>query len=170
MVSEHGTHRNLCTRARVGEHLRLLRLAERRQVAGEQDEVNTLLEVAEGLLELSARRLGGMHVAGCGDRHHRPSCSTRALQGKPACVTDRQEQEFERLLESMKRAAGILLEAEVPFILGGGLACWARGAPKTEHDVDFLVKPEDVERALAALAKAGLRTEQPPEGWLVKAY
>jgi len=85
-------------------------------------------------------------------------------------VTDRQEQEFERLLESMKRAAGILLEAEVPFILGGGLACWARGAPKTEHDVDFLVKPEDVERALAALGKAGLRTERPPEGWLVKAY
>ena len=85
-------------------------------------------------------------------------------------MTDHQEREFERLLESMKRAAGILLEAEVPFILGGGLACWARGAPKTEHDVDFLVKPDDVERALAALAKAGLRTERPPEGWLVKAY
>jgi hypothetical protein len=85
-------------------------------------------------------------------------------------VTDRQEQEFERLLEAMKKAAGILHEADIPFVLGGGLACWARGAPKTEHDVDFLVKPEDAERALEALGRAGLRTERPPEGWLLKAY
>ncbi len=58
-----------------------------------------------------------------------------------------QEQEFERLLAAMKKAGGALNEAGVPFVLGGGLACWARGAPKTEHDVDFLVKPEDAERA-----------------------
>ena len=85
-------------------------------------------------------------------------------------MTDRQEQEFERLLEAMKRAAGILRDADVPFVLGGGLACWARGAPKTEHDVDFLVKPADAERALEVLEDAGLRTERPPEGWLLKAY
>ena len=80
------------------------------------------------------------------------------------------EREFERLLDSMKRAAGALKEADVPFVLGGGLACWARGGPKTEHDIDFLVRPADAERARAALAKAGLRTEDPPEGWLLKAY
>jgi predicted nucleotidyltransferase len=85
-------------------------------------------------------------------------------------VTDRQEQEFERLLEAMKKAAGILRDADVPFVLGGGLACWARGAPKTEHDVDFLVKPADAERAVEVLEHAGLRTERPPEGWLLKAY
>ena len=80
------------------------------------------------------------------------------------------DREFERLLESMKKAAGVLNEANVPFILGGGLACWARGAPKTEHDVDFLVRPEDAERAQQALADTGMRTEKPPEGWLLKAY
>jgi hypothetical protein len=80
------------------------------------------------------------------------------------------ERDFERLLESMKKAAGVLKEAGVPFVLGGGLACWARGGPKTEHDVDFLVRPADVERAREALAQAGLRTEDPPEGWLQKAY
>src|SRR5436189_3035067 len=80
------------------------------------------------------------------------------------------DREFERLLASMKKAAGILKEANVPFVLGGGLACWARGAPKTEHDVDFLVRPEDAERAQKALAEAGMRTETPPEGWLLKAY
>ena len=80
------------------------------------------------------------------------------------------DQEFERLLGAMKKAAGVLQDARIPFILGGGLACWARGAPKTEHDVDFLVRPDDAERAQRALAEAGMRTETPPEGWLLKAY
>jgi hypothetical protein len=83
---------------------------------------------------------------------------------------DEQDQEFEQLLDAMKKAAGALREAEVPVLLGGGLACWARGAPKTEHDVDFLVRPADAERAQQVLAQAGMRIETPPEGWLLKAY
>jgi predicted nucleotidyltransferase len=85
-------------------------------------------------------------------------------------VNTAQEEEFERLLATMKKAGGALNDAGVPFVLGGGLACWARGAPRTEHDVDLLVKPEDAERAQEALAQAGMRTETPPEGWLLKAY
>ena len=85
-------------------------------------------------------------------------------------MTTDQEREFERLLDAMKKAAGTLNDAGVPFVLGGGLACWARGAPETEHDVDLLVKPEDAERAQEALAHAGFRPETPPEGWLRKAY
>jgi putative nucleotidyltransferase-like protein len=80
------------------------------------------------------------------------------------------DRQFERLLEAMKNAAGVLHDADVPFLLGGGLACWARGGPKTEHDVDFLVRPRDAERAQQALAASGMRTESPPEGWLLKAY
>jgi hypothetical protein len=83
---------------------------------------------------------------------------------------DDQDRDFEQLLDAMKRAAGVLREADVPFVLAGGLACWARGAPKTEHDVDFLVRPDDAKRAQDALAQAGMRTESPPEGWLLKAY
>jgi predicted nucleotidyltransferase len=85
-------------------------------------------------------------------------------------VNTDQEREFERLLATMKKAGGALNEAGIPFVLGGGLACWARGAPKTEHDVDFLVRPEHAEGAQQALAQAGMRTESPPEGWLLKAY
>jgi Uncharacterised nucleotidyltransferase len=80
------------------------------------------------------------------------------------------DQEFEQLVETMKRAAAALRDAGIPHALGGGLACWARGGPQTEHDVDFLLKPENAERAQAALGEAGFRTETPPEPWLLKAY
>jgi hypothetical protein len=77
---------------------------------------------------------------------------------------------FPELLETMKKAAGAPREAEVPFLLGGGLAAWARGGPPTDHDVDFFVRERDAERGLQALEDAGMRTERPPEGWLVKAW
>jgi Nucleotidyl transferase of unknown function (DUF2204) len=90
--------------------------------------------------------------------------------GNRPIVTADQDREFEQLLDSMKKAGGALNDAGIPFVLGGGLACWARGGPKTEHDVDFLVKPDDAQRAQQVLAQAGLRIEKPPEGWLLKAY
>jgi hypothetical protein len=77
---------------------------------------------------------------------------------------------FPELIESMKRADAILREAGIPHMLGGGLAAWARGGPPTEHDVDFFVFPADAERALEALAEAGMKPERPPEGWLLKAW
>jgi hypothetical protein len=80
------------------------------------------------------------------------------------------DDEFRKVLETMKKAGAVLNDAGVPWALGGGLACWARGGPETEHDVDFLVKPEDAERAQQALADAGMRTKTPPEDWLLKAY
>lgn len=55
-------------------------------------------------------------------------------------------------------------------MLGGGLAIWALGGPPTDHDVDFFVREDDVERALLALTGAGMRPERPPEDWLLKAY
>jgi hypothetical protein len=76
----------------------------------------------------------------------------------------------EHLLDALKRVAAVLREAGIPFAVGGGLAAWARGGPPTEKDIDLLVREGDVEAALTALEGAGLRTERPPEGWLVKAY
>ena len=77
---------------------------------------------------------------------------------------------FEGLLDTLKHAAAALREADVRYVLGGGLAIWARGGPETEHDVDFFVKADDAERAAGALANAGFRTEEPPEGWLYKGF
>jgi predicted nucleotidyltransferase len=80
------------------------------------------------------------------------------------------EPDFETIAQAAKKAATVLMRAEVPFALGGGLACWARGGPKTEHDVDFFVTPEHADRALEALEREGCRTERPPEQWLLKAW
>ena len=78
--------------------------------------------------------------------------------------------DFDEFLETLKRVAAVLREADVPFLLGGGLAAWARGGPETAHDLDFMVRPDDADRALEALQRAGLRTARPPEDWLYKAW
>ena len=80
------------------------------------------------------------------------------------------EQPFSDLEATLKKAASALRGAGVPFLLGGSLASWARGGPETRHDLDLMIKREDVERALAALTAAGMRADDPPEEWLVKAW
>jgi Nucleotidyl transferase of unknown function (DUF2204) len=78
--------------------------------------------------------------------------------------------DFEDMCATLKKTAAALRDAGVPFMLGGGLAAWVRGGPESDHDLDYMVRPEDAEAALAALVEAGLRPERPPEGWLLKAW
>lgn len=92
----------------------------------------------------------------------------RGYSGRTMAYTPAEN--FPELLESMKRAAAALRDAGVPYMLGGGLAAWARGGPPTEHDVDFFVRPEHAEQALDALGAAGMTAERPPEAWLLKAW
>ncbi len=80
------------------------------------------------------------------------------------------EENTQALVDAMKKAAAALRDAGIPFALGGGLAAYARGGPESDHDVDFLIKPEDAQRAQQVLAAAGMRPEDPPEEWLLKVY
>jgi predicted nucleotidyltransferase len=80
------------------------------------------------------------------------------------------DQSFEAIGVTLKRAGAALREAGVPFLLGGSLASWARGGPETRHDLDLMLKPDDAERALDVLTELGMRPERPPEGWLYKAW
>jgi hypothetical protein len=77
---------------------------------------------------------------------------------------------FDEIAASMKRAAAALREADIEFALAGSLATWARGGPKSSHDLDFVLRERDGERALEALEAIGMRREDPPEEWLVKAW
>jgi Uncharacterised nucleotidyltransferase len=78
--------------------------------------------------------------------------------------------ETTEITETLKRAAAALRGADVPFALAGSVAAWARGGPAPCNDLDFAVREEDAERAERALAEYGMRTERPPEGWLLKAW
>jgi predicted nucleotidyltransferase len=83
---------------------------------------------------------------------------------------DADEQSFAAIEHALKRSAAALREADIPFLLGGSLASWARGGPETRHDLDLMIRPQDAERALQALADAGMKPERPPEEWLLKAW
>jgi predicted nucleotidyltransferase len=74
------------------------------------------------------------------------------------------------MVPTLKRVAAAMRDAEIPFLVAGGVASWVRGGPATDHDLDFIVKPEDAERALGILVEAGLRPERPPEEWLFKVF
>ena len=78
--------------------------------------------------------------------------------------------EFKEIVESLRRAVAGLREADVRYCLGGSVASWARGGPETVNDVDLIVDPPDIDKAVAALEACGMTSEVPPEGWLVKLY
>src|SRR5205807_8145894 len=90
--------------------------------------------------------------------------------GWAAAVAVMLAEPFPPIVETLRRAAAALRGSEVPFALGGGLACWARGGPESTNDLDLMVRPADAEAALGALERAGMRTERPPEEWLYKAW
>jgi hypothetical protein len=72
---------------------------------------------------------------------------------------------------SYRRALQSLVDAEVPFLVGGALALAAYcGIRRNTKDLDLFVTAEDVPRVLDVLARAGLRTETPYPHWLAKAH
>jgi len=77
---------------------------------------------------------------------------------------------FAKIESTLKKAGAALRDAQVPYLLGGSLAAWARGGPETSHDLDLMIKEEDIDRALTALEEVGMHREIPPEDWLVKAW
>jgi predicted nucleotidyltransferase len=77
---------------------------------------------------------------------------------------------LDRLLDALRAAVPVLHQVEIPFLLGGSMAVWAYGGPEPVKDLDLMLRPQDAERAQAALAEAGFRGESPPEEWLLKAW
>lgn len=87
--------------------------------------------------------------------------------GKPSAMANGTEED---LTLTMKRVGCVLKQAGIPFALAGGFAAYAHGGVSSDHDVDFLLRAEDADKALDMLAEAGFQTERPPEDWLVKVY
>jgi hypothetical protein len=74
------------------------------------------------------------------------------------------------LERSLVRVCTALRSAGVSYALTGGSGVYARGGPFSEHDVDVLVRPEDVDEAVRALVGVGMRATDAPEDWLRKVY
>lgn len=76
------------------------------------------------------------------------------------------EEVFVRVLAAAVRA---MEDGQIPYLVIGGVGSAALGRPRWTHDVDFLVSPQNGERALEALAGAGFVTERTNEHWIYKA-
>src|SRR4051794_33198394 len=74
----------------------------------------------------------------------------------------------EQLLKAMMRAAAALRDADIPHLLAGSFAVWARGGPAHDTDLDFAVKSDDIGGAVDALVAAGMTAKPTPEEWLRK--
>lgn len=69
------------------------------------------------------------------------------------------------------RAMTTLVEAGVPFLVGGALAVHHyTGIWRATKDLDLVLLPEDRDRALQALVAAGYRVEITAAHWLAKAF
>jgi len=70
-----------------------------------------------------------------------------------------------------KETIDAMESAGVPYVVGGGIAVAAYGRVRATKDIDLYVKPEDTQRALDALGKAGFETNPMPDvKWLAKGY
>jgi hypothetical protein len=74
------------------------------------------------------------------------------------------------LLRTVTKVVNTLAAAGIDFAVAGGCAVYARGGPPSDHDIDVFLPQEDVRAAQEALVAEGMRGEDPPEDWLLKAY
>lgn len=73
-------------------------------------------------------------------------------------------------VKTLRQTVDALKEANVPFLVAGGVAAKMYGKRRTTHDLDLFVKPTDARRVMETLAKAGFTTEVTFPDWLYKAF
>ena len=61
-------------------------------------------------------------------------------------------------------------DSGIQYVFIGGIASGGLGRPRSTHDIDLFVAPDDAELALRALAKKGFSTERTDPTWLYKAF
>ena len=75
---------------------------------------------------------------------------------------------FQEQREVLKSVATSLKRESIPFALAGGYAVWARGGPESDHDVDFIIRPDDADAARKTLLRDGHDPVDSNEDWLDK--
>lgn len=88
----------------------------------------------------------------------------------PSQVSARNTEEGARFNQVLFSALDALEEEKIPFAMIGGVASAGLGRPRSTHDIDIFVRPEDAEATIRALAKHQFRTEKFDIEWLFKAF
>lgn len=72
-------------------------------------------------------------------------------------------------LQVVAQAVAAIEQAEIAYVMHGGLAASIWGRPRWTHDLDLLVQPHDAKRALEVLEAQGFATHETDPTWLFKA-
>ncbi len=97
------------------------------------------------------------------------SNQTETLVPETATPFDSADVPDEVFFGVMDEAVRLIESSGIDYLLIGGIASAALGRPRWTHDVDFLVRPEDADRALEVLAEGGFSTQKTNPLWLYKA-
>ncbi|MCM2323695.1 MAG: nucleotidyltransferase [Oligoflexia bacterium] len=92
----------------------------------------------------------------------KPLTSTKVTTEDPD-LADR----FDRVLAETVKA---IEEAGIRYAFIGGIASGGLGRPRSTHDIDLFVMPEDAEITLRALSRYGFKTERTDPSWLYKGF
>lgn len=88
----------------------------------------------------------------------------------PGHASARQTEMGDQFDKTMFAALDAIEESRIPFAMIGGIAASALSRPRSTHDIDFFVRPEDADAALEALGRHGFETERTDERWLYKGW
>ena len=88
----------------------------------------------------------------------------------PPQASARQTEMGEKFNRVLMLALDALHENTIPYALIGGIAASGLGRPRSTHDIDIFVRPEDAEAALDALEKKGFESERTDPRWLFKGW
>ena len=72
--------------------------------------------------------------------------------------------------QTLDEAIAAMREADIPFLIIGGIASAVMGRDRGTRDVDLFVRPEDARRALDGLESAGFETRVAFPHWLYKGF
>jgi predicted nucleotidyltransferase len=76
----------------------------------------------------------------------------------------------ETFLQMLDQVMHVVDETGLPAVLIGGIASAVFGRPRWSEDIDLLVRPEDADRHLDAMAEDGFEVHRTFPDWLYKAF
>jgi predicted nucleotidyltransferase len=72
--------------------------------------------------------------------------------------------------QTLDEAIAAMRDADIPFLIIGGIASAVMGRDRGTRDIDLFVRPEDARRTLEALDGAGFETKVAFPHWLYKGF